>query len=523
MRSLDDWSDILEAASETDLCVTLPSDKPVSVESLKRFVRAARRDGDGDGNRNLTHLFLSPHGPVDYSDSGCATCYTEGGYLAKMMRRAGYDERGYDENGHDEDGYNENGEMRAPDPPVPLGKEDVVDLSREGLSTRELRILMLVSELCPRMKGLNISHNSFPFDTSWDCVMAHGSLAEACPPHSPIFSTLQELNLENCNIDGRTASSLFRCLRPFPRGFRPCGPIALRTLYLSNNPIGDKGFEALLGGGGNPILPLLDGLHLSNCNISDASMDILVDSLDPYEDNIDMPQGKIIDLSNNQLSSRGATFLGQAIGFINENDDGERVTMTVKVPLLAKLNLSGNSLDCHAVQYVFERLAMRQSNQYNNRALPQARQRYCLPSPILFLDLSRTSCGVEGVCQFLQASEKWDMPIHVSFANNNIGPEGSPRFEDVFDETKAGRRLRHFDISGNPFLGAETAYNILRCLRFDLLELQETDGEADDNVGEREITLILGAVDATSGRAKLEEELRLLRESFPNCRVVLTL
>lgn len=228
------------------------------------------------------------------------------------------------------------------------------------------------------------------------------------------FPSLEKLILSECNI-GPTGMQHLSILVLGSKNNR-ISPI---DLSINSNPIGPNGCEALsklcaIPGRGS----VLSHLRLSQCSIGDEGI-VLLSNAATANPCIGLT---VLDISENNITSDGArTF---AASLVNS------------WPNLAELNFSKNELDCEGVTSVMGALVSRCDRMDNDPAKERN-------STLENLDLSGTSCGIEGAKAALRSSGL----VTLRLFNNKLGSAG---FHSIATLLRGGHQsIENLDLGGN--------------------------------------------------------------------------
>lgn len=232
--------------------------------------------------------------------------------------------------------------------------------------------------------------------------------------NSTSFPSLETLILSECNIGPTGMQSLSDLLLG-------CQNNRMTPLDLSinSNPIGPNGCEALSNLCAIPDRgSVLSHLRLSQCSIGDAGIIILSNaaSANPC---IGLT---VLDLSDNNITSDGArTF---AASLVNS------------WPNLVELNFSKNELGCEGVTSVTGSLVS-MGDGINNKSATERN------STSKNIDLSGTSCGIEGAKAALQSTGL----VTLRLFDNKLGSAG---FHSIATLLRGGHQsIENLDLGGN--------------------------------------------------------------------------
>ncbi len=262
------------------------------------------------------------------------------------------------------------------------------------------------------LRQLDLSRNSSVGDEGIESFTI--AATKSVGVSAPSFPSLEKLVLSECNI-GPTG---MRSLSDLVLG-RQHNRITPIDLSIKSNPIGPGGCKELsklcaIPGGGSA----LSHLHLPQCYIGNKGIQLLstAASANPC---IGL---KVLDLSENSITSDGASSL--AASLLNS------------WPTLVELNLSKNELKSEGVASVLGALVSRDGTIQSDPAKERN-------STLKILDLSCTSCGIEGAKTALLSSGLATLRLF----NNELGSVG---FHSIATLLQGGHpSIENLDLGGN--------------------------------------------------------------------------
>jgi hypothetical protein len=325
-----------------------------------------------------------------------------------------------------------------------------LDFSYKGMTMVGLMAVAQLCNVCNSITHLNLSRNTFTYTKS--------SL-DLPQELDVIFGNVIELDLSSCEIDTKFTRRIFqymdysdgddnscnkslnndsegqsqtlnmsdvkekkrmkRSLSP-SKGDKKLGGSkhsggqtkTTRTVRLDNNPIGDKGLKQLLK------LNRLNGIHVSNCQLTDAGMLFLT-----VASSSSLNECLTLDISNNKaITKTGMTVLGDAL---------KRRFISVLLPKLTHLNISGNDLiGVDGIQSLLMGLV--------GRTLETC-------------DFSETNCGGPGAILGIVGSVKEYCCTMQSLRlyNNHIGSNGFYKISEILSDILVASELHTLDLAGN--------------------------------------------------------------------------
>ena len=318
-----------------------------------------------------------------------------------------------------------------------------LDLSYKGMTLVGLMALAQLCNVCTSITHLNVSRNTFTY------VKGAIELPEGV---DIMFYNVIELDMSSCEIDTKLTRRLFhfldlndgddtngtgasnrslnsecegqrnvndiekrkskkRALSPMKRNKKSQQRIT-RSIRLDNNPIGDKGLKQLLK------LSRLDGIYVSNCNLTDAGM-LMLTVASPSA----LSEVLTLDISNNKaITKTGMTVLGDAL---------KRRFISVLLPKLTHLNISGNgSIGVDGVQALMLGLA--------GRTLESC-------------DFSETNCrGPGAILAIVGSVKEYCCTIQsLRLYNNNVGSNGFYKISEILSDILLTSELHTLDLAGN--------------------------------------------------------------------------
>ncbi len=231
---------------------------------------------------------------------------------------------------------------------------------------------------------------------------------------APSFPSLEKLVLSECNIGPMGMLSLSNLLLG-----RENSRIKPVDLSINSNPIGSRGCEALsklcaVPGRGS----VLSHLQLSQCSIGNEGITLLSTAASA---NLCISL-KVLDLSENSITSDGTRSLA--------------ASLLKSWPTLVELNLSKNELESEGVASVLGALVSRDSAIKSDPANERN-------STLKILDLSCTSCGIEGAKAALRSGGLATLRLF----NNKLGSVG---FHSIATLLQGGHpSIENLDLGGN--------------------------------------------------------------------------
>ncbi|GAX10191.1 hypothetical protein FisN_3Lh386 [Fistulifera solaris] len=263
----------------------------------------------------------------------------------------------------------------------------VIDLSYKNMTTTGFQSVLETLGVSPTLQSLNVSRN-----------LLLGQDAAAITASS-LFENIAELDLSDCGITHSFASALFA---------KFASSQVKRTLLLSNNPLGPEGLRSL-----EPLMENICTLNISNSNIGNEGMEVL--------SWFGSSAIVSLDLSRNNISFEGIPSL---IACLYNKENEQLGTLRY----LQKLDLSSNPLSEKGVCW----LVSKGFAKFNDNSLQ-------------FLDLSETSCGIQGACTVLTQSRV----VSLRLFNNQLGSEGFLAISELVDDSSVAPQLEILDLAGN--------------------------------------------------------------------------
>jgi hypothetical protein len=240
----------------------------------------------------------------------------------------------------------------------------------------------------------------------------------------PIFRSVTDLNLSDCQLDAKSCTTLLRAMKPTD----PHGPTTDQkprnlVLNLNSNDLSDAdNLQELMRL--VTETSIVSELSMSKCNIGDAGIKVTADQFF---------RGKLLvagshqlsklDVSHNNLSPRGIEYFASAL-----RSQGSGIMCSHALTNLQTFNLAGNSLDdksCHELAAAI-----------GSMKLPLLEE----------LDVSQTACGATGARALLCSSVATSLTT-LNLFGNQLGSDG------FLELSKAVRRgcysLQVLDLGGN--------------------------------------------------------------------------
>jgi Leucine Rich repeat len=298
-----------------------------------------------------------------------------------------------------------------------------LDLSYKDMTLTGFFAVASICQVCTNITHLNVSRNRLTYDKSVTLPIA-----------DTIFENIVHFDLSDCQIDTKFTRRIFPYLEysdhngsnnsnvsaekpieaPKDKKRRKKNSVIknTRTILLHNNPIGDKGFRELLK------LNRLDGLYVSNCQLTDVAMLSFTTTASSS-----ITECMTLDISNNKaITATGMTVLGDSL---------KRRFISVLLPKLCHLNISGNeSIGTDGIQAILTGLAGR---------------------TLHTCDFSETNCSGHGALLAIVAAQKeYCCTIQsLRLYNNHVGSNGFYKISEILSEILLSSELHTLDLSCN--------------------------------------------------------------------------
>jgi Leucine-rich repeat (LRR) protein len=270
-----------------------------------------------------------------------------------------------------------------------------VDLSHKGITSRGWNVLVKMFGKNRHLTHLNLARN--------DGISQEDELLENGETEA-LFPGLVDFDLTACGISEAFASSVLSRLQPLEPKLQ---------LRLSDNP--SLSYPSL-----SAVLPRLQALHLTDCELGDSFLENLV------EERVCLKHLRVLDLSRNGFTLVGSRHLARCFSRLQVDSN------TITLPSLEYLNLSGNPLEEQGVVSLMHALTeLLNGSEIDN------------PDPVFSLDLSETKCGVSGAVAALEVTCITSLRLF----HNQLGSEGFQSLASTLRSSDS--QFRCLDVAGN--------------------------------------------------------------------------
>jgi len=324
------------------------------------------------------------------------------------------------------------------------GTLETLDLTFKSISKEGAKIIGEVFASSENLKSLLLYRNPAIGD---DGLTIFSNAALAASPNP--FTSLQHLDLSDCNISSKGVESLVECLI----GHTTTDRFRSINLTLNSNPLGSSSCDSLvrLISESKEECCMLKSLSLKNCSIG-TGLEMIAEAMVEHK----CTGLELLDLSNNRIESVSA------LKFAASLEQGKH-----NINELKEIRLAENNIGEEAVIAIANSLEQLPGKKGGN-------------SSVTVLDISNTDCGVSGAIVLMKCTSLLSLRLF----NNKLGTAG---FDAISAYLIGGHpNLQHLDLGGNRAEGkavSQLLRNILteqECYKSSLQTLELGGNENDD-------------------------------------------
>ena len=299
-----------------------------------------------------------------------------------------------------------------------------LDFALKSLSKEGFKSIGSTFGASKKLQNLILARNPKVGDDGLEALCCAASEVSSCP-----FPSLKKLDLSDCNIGAKGLESLVKCLIKKGNADEQ-GESRFIDLCLNSNPLGSIACDPLVNLiSGSSLQPsILECLSLKNCSIGDDGIEKIADGFLNYQ----CSSLKTLDLSNNNITSKGMKLLASAIKEGKENISG-----------LKEICLADNPIGEEGIIALADALIQKPHGDGN--------------STLTSLDVTNTNCGIGGAIALMKCSSIATLRLF----NNNLGSSG---INDISTYLIGGHpTIVNLDLGGNR-AGGEAVSKLLKSI-----------------------------------------------------------